>query len=102
MIKRIIDRPQFYEMGTTGFGHIETSAETTLGDVLKWIEENEKTWGIVTIYRSNNDIIRCFDYDLYNRSIFYHHLNDCEYNFIIKEIKFDYCFISENIDIYVK
>ena len=101
MIKRIADRPQFSDMGT-GFGHIEVSSKTTLGDVLKWIQENEKTWGIITIYKNSDDIIRCFDYNLYNNFIFYHHLDSWQYQFIIREVKFDYCFMYENIDIYVK
>lgn len=99
-MKRVIDRPQTSDMGS-GFGHIEVPAGTTLDKALNWIDKNAKSWGTITIYRGSNGIIRRFDYDRYNGSSFYHHLSGWQYNFIVREIKFDYCFMSENIDIYV-
>ena len=101
-MKRVIDVPQKSDMGS-GWGHIEVPEGTTLGEALDWIQKNSKAWGTVTIYRYSDNIIRCFDFDLYNRKkIFYRHLSGMQYDFIVREIKFDYCFMSENIDIYVK
>lgn len=102
MMKRIIDRPQMSDMGS-GFGHIEIEQNAvTLEEALKWLQQNQKTWGTITIYRGSNDIVRCFDYDLYNNNIFYHHLNGWQYGYIVKKIEFNYCFMGEDIDIYVK
>ena len=98
-MERIIDRPQISDMGS-GFGHITVSTDTTLKEALMWISQNQKTWGTVTIY-NNKEIIRRFDYDLYNNNIFYHHLDGWQYNKIIQQIKFNYCFMSEDIDIYI-
>lgn len=101
-MKRIIDRPQISDMGS-GFGHIEIEQNAvTLEEALKWLQRNQKTWGVVTIYRGSDDIVRCFDYDLYNNNIFYHNLNSWQYKYIVKKIEFNYCFMGEDIDIYVK
>lgn len=100
-MKRVIDRPQMSDMGS-GFGHIEVPEGTTLKDALNWIRKNTKAWGLITIYRNSDDIIRCFDYDLYNNTIFYHNLSGWQYDYIVKKIEFSYCFMSEDIDIHVK
>lgn len=101
-MKRVIDRPQTSDMGS-GFGHYEDAAGLTLREALNYLDKNLKSWGTLTIYRDSDDIIRRFDFDRYNGNSFYHHLSDWQYNkFIVREIKFDYCFMSENIDIYVK
>lgn len=101
MMRRIIDRPQTSDMGS-GFGHIEIEQNAiTLAEALKWLQRNQKAWGIVTIYRGSDDIVRCFDYDLYNNSIFYHNLNGWQYKCIVKKIEFSYCFMNEDIDIYI-
>ena len=100
-MKRVIDRPQVSDMGS-GFGHYEDAAGLTLGEALNYLDKNLKSWGTLTIYRGSYDIIRRFDFDRYNGSSFYHHLSGWQYNFIVREIRFDYCFMSENIDIYVK
>lgn len=99
-MKRIIDQPQKSDMGS-GWGHYEIKEGLTLREVLDYLRENLKSWGTVTIYRGANDVVRHFDFDLYNNKIFYHHLSGWQYNFIVKTIKFDYCFMSENIDIYL-
>lgn len=100
-MKRVIDREQVSDMGS-GWGHIEVPAGTTLGEALDWIQKNSKAWGTITIYRYSDDIIRCFDFDLYNRKkFFYHHLSGWQYNFTVKKIEFSYCFMSEDISIYV-
>ena len=58
-MKRIIDRPQMSDMGS-GFGHIEIEQNAvTLGEALKWLRENQKTWGTVTIYRGSDDFRIC-------------------------------------------
>lgn len=99
-MKRVIDQPQKSDMGS-GWGHYEIKEGLTLREALDYLRKNLKSWGTVTIYRGANDVVRRFDFDLYNNKIFYHHLSGWQYNFIIKEIKFDYCFMSENIDIYL-
>ena len=99
-MKRIIDRPQTCDMGS-GFGHIELPENTTLKEILDWIQTNMKTWGTVTIFRHTDDVVRCFDYDLYNNQIFYHHLS-WQYNSIVRKVEFIYCFMSEDIEIYLK
>ncbi len=86
----------------SGFGHIEIEENTTLEEALKWIQKNAKTWGVITIYRKNNSILRCFDYDLYNNTVFYHHLNGWNYKQVVKKVTFDYCFMGEDIDIYIQ
>lgn len=99
-MKRIIDRPQMSDMGS-GFGHIEFKQNTvTLEEALKWLQQNRKTWGTITIHHDFNNIVRRFDYDLYN-NIFYHHLDGWQYRYIVKKIEFNYCFVNEDIDIYV-
>ena len=101
-MKRIIDHPQVSDMGS-GMGHFEFQNKTTLKEALTWIMKNEKTWGVITIYINDDDIIRCFDYDCYSSTpIFYHHLNSWQYNLTVQAIKFNYCFMGEDIDIYVK
>lgn len=100
-MKRVIDRPQMSDMGS-GFGHIEVPEGTTLEEALNWIRKNTKAWGLITIYRNSDDIIRCFDYDLYNNTIFYHNLSGWQYGYIVKKIEFSYCFMSEDIGIHVK
>lgn len=100
-MKRIIDRPQVSDMGS-GFGHIEIEENTTLEEVLRWIQKNAKTWGTLTIYRNNDDIVRCFDYDLYNNTVFYHNLAGWQYKQFVKKVNFSYCFMGEDIDIYMK
>lgn len=99
-MKRIVDTPQIPDMGS-GYGHIDIPENTTLKEVLDWIYKNEKSWGTITIYYMNNEIIRCFDYDLFNKNIFYHHLAGWQYSRTIQKVKFDYCFMYENIDIYI-
>ena len=98
-MERIIDHPQTCDMGS-GFGHITVSKDTTLKEVLTWIGQTRKTWGTITIY-NDKGILRCFDYDLYNNNIFYHHLSGWWYTEPVKEVTFNYCFMSEDIYIYI-
>ena len=99
-MEKIIDVPQKSDMGS-GFGHYENINGRTLKEVLDWLEENTKTWGVITIY-NDNKIIRKFDYELYNYHCFYHNLNDWKGELKVSAIKFDYCFMYENIDIYLQ
>jgi len=98
-MKKIVTEPQKSDMGS-GFGYIEGAAGCTLKQVLDWYAKNTKTWGVVCIL-SGGKIIRKFDYNTWNNNIFYHHLNGWEYKLTVKEAKFDYCFMSEDIDIYL-
>ena len=100
-MKRVVDEPQKSDMGS-GWGHYELPESINLMEVLTELRKTLKSWGTVTIYRGTDDVIRRFDFNLYSNKIFYHHLSGWQYNFIVREIRFDYCFMSENINIYVK
>ena len=100
-MKRVIDKPQASDMGS-GFGHIEIPEGTTLKEVLDWIYHNAKTWGTITIFKNCDDIVRCFDYDLYNANIFYHNLCGWQYQRAVRKVEFNYCFMGEDIEIYIK
>ena len=99
-MKKIITNPQKSDMGS-GFGHVDGAAGCILEEVLNFYSKNSKTWGTVCIYRKG-DIIRKFDYDTYNNNVFYYNLNGREYKLIVKEAKFNYCFMNEDLDIYLK
>lgn len=99
-MKRIIDMPQKSDMGS-GWGHYEFTAGITLREALDELHKTLKPWGTITIFRDTTDVVRCFDFDLYNDKIFYHHLSGWQYNYTVRKVLFDYCFMSENIDIYV-
>ena len=98
-MKRVIDCPQQSDMGS-GFGHIDGCKGVTLSEVLDWIEKNNKTWGTISIYFREKPI-RIFDYDVYNGHEFYHHMSGWDYKMLVNEVKFNYCFMSEDIDIYL-
>ena len=74
----------------------------TLKQALKWFEENLNDWGTITINFKNGDILRKFDYDLYNSHQFYHHLNGWEYELLIDKIEFYNCFMNKDITISLK
>lgn len=86
------------DMGN-GYGEYIFS-NITLEQALKWFEENLYDWGVITIQFKNGDILRKFDYDLYNNSQFYHHLS-WEYDLLVKKIEFHYCFMNRDIIIYL-
>ena len=75
-------------------------SDITLGQALKWFKENLHDWGVITIQFKNGDILRKFDYNLFDNSQFYHHL-DWEYNLLVKKIEFYYCFMNRDIIIYL-
>ena len=99
-MKEVITNPQKSDMGS-GFGYVEGAVGCTLKQILEFYSKNNKTWGTVCIYR-NGEIIRKFDYDTYNNNVFYHHLSGWEYQLIVKEVEFTYCFMNKDIDIYLK
>lgn len=99
-MKKVITNLQKSDMGS-GAGYVDGAAGCTLKEVLNFYSKNSKTWGTVCIYRKGN-IVRKFDYDIYNNNIFYHHLNGWEYKWIVKEAKFNYCFMCEDLDIYLE
>lgn len=98
-MKRVVTVPQGSDMGE-GFGYIEGATGCTLKEVLDFYAKNSKTWGAICI-RRNGAIIRKFDYDTFNNNIFYHHLTGWDYESIVKEAKFRYCFMSEDVEIYL-
>lgn len=98
-IKEIITDPQISDMGC-GFGCVEGATGRILEEVLNFYANNSKTWGTVCIH-GEDDIIRKFDYDTYNNEIFYHNLSGWEYQLIVKEVKFYYCFMNKDINIYI-
>ena len=99
-MKEGVTKPQTCDMGS-GFGYVDGVAGHTLKDVLDFYAEHSNDWGTVSIYR-NGSIVRKFDYDTYNKCIFYHHLNGWEYRFKITEVTFTYCFMNKDIEIYVE
>lgn len=85
-----------------GFGKGEyTFSNITLKQALDWFEQNLHEWGIVTIQYKDKNILRKFDYELYNSHKFCHHLNGWEYNFLVEKIEFYYCFMNKDIIIYL-
>lgn len=98
-MRRVIDRPQQSDMGS-GFGHMEDCEGVKLSDALNWIEKNLRAWGTISIYFRGKPI-RIFDYDTYATHQFYHHMSGWEYKMLVSEIKFNYCFMSEDISIYL-
>lgn len=99
-MERVIDHPQKSDMGS-GYGHYEGIDGMNLGKVLDELCKTLKSWGTVTIYRGLDDVVRRFDFDLYNSKVFYHNLSGWQYNYTIRKIDYDYCFMLENINIYV-
>lgn len=98
-MKEVITNPQKSDMGS-GLGYVEGAVGCTLKEVLEFYAKNSKDWGEVCIYRKGN-IVRKFDYDTYNNNIFYHRLSGWEYQLVVKEVRFDYCFMNKNIEIYL-
>lgn len=100
-MREVITRPQMSDMGS-GCGYIKGASGCTLEEVLNFCSNNSKTWGVVSIYNKNEDIVRKFDYDTYGKNIFYHHLSGWEYELIVREALFIYRFMNKDIDIYLK
>lgn len=77
-------------------------SQLTLKQALNWFEENLNDWGTITINFKNGDILRKFDYDLYNSHQFYHHLNGWEYELLVDKIESYNCFMNKDIIISLK
>jgi hypothetical protein len=99
-MKEVITQPQLSDRGN-GDGIIADVVGYTLREVLDFCAKNSKDWGTVCIY-DEDEIIRKFDYDLYSDNIFYHHLEGWQYQKIVKEVTFNYCFMWKNIDIFLE
>lgn len=98
-MREVITRPQKSDMGS-GYGYVDGAVGCTLKEILDFYVKNSKNWGTVCIHRKR-DIVRKFDYDTYNHNVFYHNLSGWEYQLTVKEVKFNYCFINKDIDIYL-
>lgn len=92
--------PQTCDMGYEKGKYIFSNL--TLEQALNWFEENLNDWGIITINFKNGDILRRFDYDLYNLHQFYHHLNGWEYKLLVDKIESYNCFMNKDIIISLK
>ena len=90
--------PQQSDMGNGKGEYIFSNM--TLRQVLDWFKQNLHDWGTITIQFNNGDVLRKFDYDLYNNSQFYHHLS-WEYSLLVEKIEFYYCFMNKDIIIYL-
>lgn len=99
-MKEVITQPQMSDMGI-GEGIIADAAGHTLREVLDFCAKNSTDWGTVCIY-DGKEIIRKFDYNLYNDNIFYHHLEGWQYQKTVEEVTFNYCFMGKNIDIFLE
>ena len=97
-MKRNIIEPQKSDMGS-GYGEYTFPEGTTLGEFLEWYKKNSKTWGEISITYIGGDILRKFDYDLYNNNICYTHFS-WQNQLPIKKIEFYYCFMNE--DVYIR
>lgn len=98
-MKKVIERPQISDMGS-GFGSYQFSKNYTLREFLDYYKNTNKTWGTITIFHDNK-VVRKFDYNIYDNNQFYHHLTGVEYNMIVKGVNFSYCFMSEDVSVYV-
>lgn len=100
MIKPITIYPQKSDMGSD-YQIYEFTEETSLEAVLIWIKNNLSTWGVITIKTNNGEVVRKFDYDLYNDQQFYHHLN-WERLKKVDKMSSHSCFMNCDIDIELK
>lgn len=104
-MKRIIDRPQKSDMGS-GFGHIADCEGISLKDSLKWLEKNLTSWGTLKIYK-DDIVVHYFKFDLYSNYKRFNYENcigedEWLYELKVREITFSYCFMLEDVDIYLK
>ena len=98
-MERKIETAQTCDMGF-GMGRYLFQENTTLDDFLCWYEKNSKTWGVITIFNRKGEVVRKFDYDLYNSHNYYYHLS-WERNKVVKKISFIYSWMSEDVQIYL-
>lgn len=84
-----------------GRGYLEGVEGHTLREVLNYYKNTSRDWGVVCIYMGG-EIIRKFDYNLFNRdvNVFFHHLG-VEYRYLVKEVKYYFSYMHRDIDIYL-
>lgn len=99
-IRKIIDRPQKSDMGS-GFGHYEISEHTSLAEVLNWIEKNENCWGDIRFYRDGKFLCKISYGNYFNEEFPPVASMIKEDNILVAQVKFDYCFMKKDIDIYL-
>ena len=99
VLREVVTKPQKSDMGT-GFGYVESAYGCSLREIMEFYAKNSRSWGTVCIHRNGN-VVRKFDYDTYNNNIFYYKLDGWQYEFTVKEVKFEYCFMNKDIDIYL-
>jgi hypothetical protein len=118
-MEKIVIRPQKSEMGS-GFGIIQFEEGTTLGQILTWYKENSCSWGNVTIivqdeekveyplaqkvlyyYPKRELKVKKFDYNTYGKNVFNYNIEEKDNNFLVKKAEFDYCYMNENLTIYI-
>ena len=101
-MKKVITEPQKSDMGN-GFGLYEFDKPIILEEFLKFYN-NSKTWGKIYIFDNHNLVAELkFDGMGTNKDNRYQPLkwdNKLLYE-TIKEIKFSYCFMSEDVEIYL-
>ena len=101
-MKRVITEPQRSDMGD-GFGLYEFDKPTILEEFLK-LYNNSKTWGKFYIFDNHKLVAELkFDGMTINKNGRYQPLqwdNKLLYK-TIKEIKFNYCFMCEDVEIYL-
>ena len=100
-MEKIITRPQTCDMGS-GYGEITFNENDTLQDFFNFFVKEIKSWGVMTVYAPNKEIMRKFDYNLYNDKQFYQHISGWALSDKIDKITFDYCFMNENYYVYLK
>lgn len=98
-MEKVIIHPQVCDMGS-GDGEYKFNKEITLDEFLKEYKTTSNSWGTITIISRDGKILRKFDYDTYNNSQFFYHLS-WELQMKIKKVTFMYCWMSEDVIIYL-
>ena len=97
-MERVIIKEQTCDMGE-GHGEWVFNKKVTLGEFLTHLKEQSHEWGTITIQYKNGDILRKFDYDTFNNSVFYICLSGWQKDIEIDKVKFNYCFMNEDVKI---
>lgn len=98
--KEVVTYTAYSDCGSS-YGYLEGVEGHTLREVLDYYKDTSRDWGVVCIYMGDK-IIRKFDYNLSNKdvNVFFHHLG-AEYKYLVKEVKFNFCHMNRDIDIYL-
>ena len=97
---RVIISPQKSDMGY-GCGEILTE-DATLKEFFDYFKKETNAWGTMTIYYPSGEIVRKFDYELYNSNIFYCNIDGWIMKYKVDKAVFKYCFMSEDYEVYLK